>query len=145
MKIFAFTASDILGDLDAVINYLEDYPRVIIVGGPNTGKSTVADKAGAKFDRPVRHTDSLVKLGWSEASAEASTWFDIEGPWIIEGVAVPRALRKWIAAHPLQNLDAHVLMLEEPLTPLTKGQASMAKGVATVWNEIFPVLRTVLL
>ena len=144
MRIVAFTASDILVNLDGVVGYLKHYPRVIIAGGPNTGKSTVADRAGAKFNRPVRHTDSLIKLGWSEASAEASTWFDIEGPWVIEGVAVPRALRKWLSTHRGHILEAHVILLEEPLSPRTHGQRTMAKGVETVWNEIYPNLKAAL-
>ena len=32
---------------------------------------------------------------WSAASAEVARWLDDEGPWIIEGVAMSRALRKW--------------------------------------------------
>jgi hypothetical protein len=46
------------------------------------------------------HTDDLIALGWSEASAAVIPWISRPGPWIIEGVAVPRALRKWFAANP---------------------------------------------
>ena len=75
--------------------------RVVIAGGPRTGKTTHANKLGAESGARVRHTDDLIgRLEWSAASQEVSQWFDEPGPWIVEGVAVPRAVRKWLAAHP---------------------------------------------
>jgi molybdopterin-guanine dinucleotide biosynthesis protein len=86
--------------------------RVAITGSPRAGKTTlairVADEMRARGTEPnVRHTDSLISklqhLGrdaWSAASAEVATWFDAAGPWIVEGVSVSRALRKWHANHP---------------------------------------------
>lgn len=110
--------------------------RVIIVGGPSTGKSTLANYP-RDFAAHVRCTDELVGvLEWSEVSAEVALWISEPGPWIIEGVATARALRKWLAAAPGQPLDVVVVLMSHPFVELTKGQAAMAKGVATVWNEI---------
>lgn len=135
--------------------------RICIAGGPRTGKTTLAGKIAAdivtmecdscgwpaaehgcatpilgRVIAPVRHTDDLIHLGWSEASAAAALWFDEPGPWIVEGVAVPRALRKWLASHPAGKPCDVVYWLEDPHEELTPGQAAMTKGCATVWEEV---------
>ncbi len=111
--------------------------RTVIVGGPNTGKSTLAES----LSPDALHTDSLIDLGWSEASAAAAVWFDAPGPWVVEGVATARALRKWLAAHPEGMPCDRVVFMLEPLAELSKGQLSMAKGVRTVWDEIDDQIR----
>jgi hypothetical protein len=114
--------------------------RIVVVGGPNTGKSTLAHALGQGLPEPthqVRSTDELVGvLEWSEVSAEVARWLDEPGPWVIEGVATARALRKWLAAHPGERLDLTVVLLSKAFGETSKGQAAMGKGVATVWNEI---------
>lgn len=107
--------------------------RIAIAGPPKTGKTTLADSLGV----PVRHTDDVIGLGWSEASAEVSRWFDEPGPWCIEGVAVLRALRKWRERHPSSPppLDRLVLMMSVH-GQHTPGQERMAKGIATVYAEL---------
>lgn len=109
--------------------------RTVIAGGPRTGKTTLANT----FDGicPVRHTDDLIgSHDWSEASAEVATWFDEPGPWVVEGVATIRALRKWIAAHPTGGPCDVVILLESPHVTLTRAQQAMATGCWTVWREI---------
>lgn len=114
--------------------------RICIAGGPRTGKTTRAN-ASAGIAGPVRHTDSLIlSHAWSAASAVVATWFDEPGPWIIEGVAVPRALRKWLEAHRTGRPCDVVLYLETPKVSLTAGQITMAKGVASVWREVSSAL-----
>lgn len=129
--------------------------RICITGGPRTGKTTLASAlwidlalaTGMAQDsglRLVRHTDDLIeklkhlgKDAWSAASAEAMTWLDEPGPWIVEGVAVSRALRKWRDQHPGARPPVdRVIMLLHPHESLTKGQLAMAKGVQTVHDEI---------
>lgn len=123
--------------------------RIAITGGPRTGKTTLAGDleysglpAGlGTLQQParwnVRHTDDLIHLGWSEASQAASLWFDEPGPWIVEGVAVSRALRKWRDQHPhMPPPIDRLIYLHEPLEALTTGQSAMAKGVAKVHAEI---------
>ncbi len=107
--------------------------RLIITGGPRTGKTTLGGKG-------ARHCDDAAHLGWSEASQEVSTWLDAKGPWTIEGVAAPRALRKWLERNPKGKPCDRVLVLQAPFTELTKGQFSMTKGVTTVLVEIVPEL-----
>jgi hypothetical protein len=126
--------------------------RICIAGGPRTGKTTLAGAlalGGVPMDNrflahsvplDVRHTDDLIDLGWSEASEAAALWFDEPGPWIVEGVAVPRALRKWLAAHPEGKPCDAVHWLEEPRDLRSKGQIAMGKGCETVWMEIHDAL-----
>lgn len=123
--------------------------RILIVGGPKTGKTTYSEQLARELAAGVdpsglpstavklMHTDSLIGVkDWSEASAEVALWLDERGPWIIEGVAVPRALRKWLAAHPEGRPADRVIFMTRPFVSLTKGQETMAKGVATVWAEV---------
>jgi len=138
--------------------------RTVIIGGPRTGKTTLAAALGVGM-LDVRSTDDLIKSGidWSQQSEQISTWFDVPGPWIIEGVAVPRALRKWLARRPDGrccerdhdgdgNCDRHprgterprpcdiAYVLSRPHVDLTAGQSQMAKAVKTVWSIVLPEL-----
>lgn len=113
--------------------------RVLIAGGPRTGKTTLALSLGSARGISVRHTDDLiVSHGWSEASLEVSRWFDEPGPWIIEGVAVVRALRKWLERNPeRERTPGDVLhWLGTPKTARTSGQTTMARGCETVLGGI---------
>lgn len=115
--------------------------RVVIAGGPRSGKSTLARElaaySGTHF---LRGTDELMGLGWSESSLVASDWFDRGGQWICEGVVVPRALRKWLARVPDVPPADMVLWTNQDVTHRSPGQHAMAKGCDTVWREILPEL-----
>lgn len=132
--------------------------RIVILGGPKTGKTTLAGELlqahhaqdeswrGGASGPPipqVLHTDDLIHLGWSEASQYvADRWLTEPGPWIIEGVAAVRALRKWRDQHPGERPPVdRVIRLTTPHVALVKGQAAMAKGEETVWAEVAPWLR----
>lgn len=115
-----------------------DARRVLVLGGPRTGKTTLGNEIAEATGLPLRGTDETASLDWSEASALVATWIDPAGEWVIEGVAAARALRKWLNRNPEAKLDAVVVLLNRPHAELNKGQAAMRKGVATVWNEIAP-------
>lgn len=114
----------------------EPNPRIIVAGGPRTGKTTFAKGLGERYGLKVQHTDDLIQLGWSGASAAAAAWFDEPGPWIVEGVAVPRAIRKWLAANPTGKPCDYFLWLQEPKVHMTRGQIQMSAGCLTVWLEV---------
>jgi dephospho-CoA kinase len=111
--------------------------RILIIGGPRTGKTTLAEKLHEETGAPIRHMDDLIAThDWSGVSEAASRWFNDPGPWIIEGASGARALRKWLAANPAGKPCDILYLLTEPRVDLIKGQAAMAKGCETVWNEI---------
>ncbi len=108
------------------------YGRVVIAGVPRAGKTTLAGGSIV----PVKSTDDLIDLGWSQASERASQWFDEPGPWVVEGVACPRALRKWLKRVPQGKPCDRIVWLDRPYVELTPGQTAMAKGCRTVWAEV---------
>lgn len=116
--------------------------RIGITGGPKTGKTTLAKKMHRDRVNGVRvllHTDDLIDLGWSESSQRVSEWleeFTSVDDLIIEGVTLPRALRKWLKAHPEGRPLDKLLVLDTTYGELSPGQERMAKGVETVVNEI---------
>lgn len=113
--------------------------RILITGWPGSGKTTLAQEMGGG-----RSTDEVMGLGWSESSAEVAKWFDSPGPWVIEGVAVPRAIRKWMKANPDKELPFDkIINLKSRHRPLDTKAYAMGKGIDTVWNEIRPQLGSV--
>ena len=111
--------------------------RILILGGPRVGKTTLAGKLAAEHGIVPLHTDDLIgKRSWSEASDEVRLWLEQRGPFLIEGIAVVRALRKYLAVHP-EGAPADALYIgttaREALTP---GQASMTKGHERIWSEV---------
>lgn len=116
-------------------------PRICIAGSPRTGKTFLATRMGELLRLKPLHTDDLIgHLEWSDASLEVSRWMGLPAPWVIEGVAVPRALRKRLAASPDRPCDVLVL-LSNPWEQLTSGQIAMGKGIRTVLEQIRPELR----
>lgn len=114
--------------------------RIVIAGVPKAGKTTLALRGD--YPGAVRHTDDLIRQdAWSEASAEVAGWLDEPGPWVIEGVAAVRALRKWCSWHPVGKPCDRVLWLGEPRFGLAGGQLSLAKGCWTVWLGVRDELR----
>lgn len=115
--------------------------RVIITGGPKTGKTTRAAKTGQRVD----HTDSIIatQQPWSVQEGLVLPWLDRPGPWLIEGVTAVRALRSWMRAHPGQRPPVDkVIYLSQPKVGRTLAQERMAKGLDTVWREIEQQVRT---
>lgn len=113
--------------------------RLLITGVPRSGKTTLA----RAVELPTLHTDDLIgSCDWSAASARVAERLDRPGPWCIEGVAIPRALRKWLAGHPSGKPCDEIRWLGTPRAPLTSGQAAMAKGCETVWDEVYSELQT---
>lgn len=116
--------------------------RLVIAGVPKAGKTTRAKLGGVLGGAAVRHTDDLIApdRAWSDVSAIVAEWFSAPGPWIVEGVAVVRSLRKWLAAHPEGKPADRVVWLDTPRVELSRGQRALAAGCRTVWAQVRPVL-----
>ena len=107
--------------------------KIAIAGSPKAGKTTISKKY-----RQVIHTDDFIHLGWSEASEHISNIINNNNFDVIEGVSVPRAIRKWIK----KNCDNSkkpfdkIIYMHTPYIKLSDGQERMRKGELKVWNEI---------
>jgi hypothetical protein len=111
--------------------------RIIILGGPRVGKTTLSQRLKETLGIQTLHaSDDIKHLEWSESSAEAAKWFDESGSWIVEGVQMARALRKWLLANANKPFDADVISLDKPYEELSTGQQSMTAGVQTVLGDI---------
>jgi hypothetical protein len=130
--------------------------RIVIVGGPRCGKSTVARRlreegvptyCGDPISKVKQPEDGVIYLpnylSWTTAADYvAREWLTKPGPWCCEGVIMARALRKLHRQNSgslLQGVE--VIYLDFPFVPLTPGQANMSKGIATVWFEIESFVR----
>lgn len=111
----------------------------MIAGGPKAGKSTLARKLELQGYK-VHDGEELTGTEWSAGSLKAAGWLDEPGPWICENVAMARALRKWLIAHPTGTPADLVIHLTTQVAERTPGQSAMAKGCLTVWREIAPEL-----
>ena len=104
---------------------LDRHDRVGITGAPKCGKTTLAMECS---DRIVVHTDSTMESDWSEQPHEIIGMLDGVKRFLVEGVQVPRAMRKGL------ELDA-LLVLSKPYVEQTKRQQGMGKGVETVLKD----------
>jgi len=128
-------------DSAELLDALDGHRRVIIAGGPRSGKTILGARASERYGLPLRSTDSLIEsTTWGDDSARVAEWFDELGDWIIEGPATARALRKWIRRNEGKTLNATVVWMPTAKAARTKGQASMARGVETVWRQVRPQL-----
>lgn len=115
--------------------------KIAIAGVPRAGKSTRAKKIALAVGE-LRSTDALKEVGdWSRESEIAAAMFDEDAAFVMEGMVVPRALRKWLASHPEGRPVDEVLWMGEPKIETTKGQNAMGKGALTVMREILPELK----
>jgi adenylate kinase family enzyme len=115
--------------------------KIAIAGVPRAGKTTRAKKIAIGVGE-LRSTDALKEVGdWSAESEIAARMFDEPSAFVMEGMVVPRALRKWLAAHPEGRPVDEVLWMGDPKIETTKGQNAMGKGALTVMREILPELK----
>ena len=107
---------------------LAKYQRIAIAGGPKVGKSTLSN-AGIATGHRIVHTDDLIsRFSWDDAPLEIISICSKLPRFVVEGVQVPRALRKGLA------VDV-VVWLGDPKAPQTDRQVSMGKGVKTVLDD----------
>lgn len=114
--------------------------RILVTGPPQSGKTTLALQLGRILGVEVRHTDELRDIvSWSAGSERVAGWFNEPGDWIIEGVVIPRAIRKWKKQNPriVTPWDKLVVFRESRTDParLLKGQLVMSKQITELIGE----------
>lgn len=110
--------------------------KILIIGGPRTGKTTLASELGESDGLPVHHLDDLSDREWSTQSDIIADELSHDGPWIKEGVAGVRGLRKWLERNPDKVPDFEVVHLSEPKAEQSAGQAAMHKGHQKIYSEV---------
>lgn len=105
---------------------LASHKRIAIVGGPKTGKTTLAKTV---TDRPVYHNDDGKHIPWEDQPEYWKGQVAGQDSFVLEGVQAARALRKGL------QVDA-VIELDKPWVELNKGQASMHKGHKKIFGDV---------
>jgi hypothetical protein len=138
--------------------------RIVIVGGPRRGKSTLACQIHAesrgvvpifcgdplsKVKEPDQHFTYLpedIPFSGDDGAAQwiADNWFPMPGPWVLEGHVMARALHRWASMHwderhgrVLRAPADRIIVLDRPGFGFpSKKQNAMHKGVMTMWSMI---------
>lgn len=127
--------------------------RIVIVGGPRRGKSTLARTLGLPIfcgdprskvkdpeDGVTYLPEGLNYAGDSGAAAWVSgnIFLGMPGPWVFEGHVAARALRRMLAGgwKAFGPKDKIIVLAGPARCESTKGQETMHRGVMTVWEEI---------
>ncbi len=114
--------------------------KIVIAGGPRTGKSTFATRLNKELNIPIVSTDNYIACGWSEAPHEIINDIKDLDNYILEGVNCGRVIRK-LNEKGLDICFDKVYYLGEPVVKYEKkGQESLAKGCKTVWLDVIPIL-----
>jgi len=112
-------------NLDDYIELVEGYKKVALTGPPKSGKTTLANEIK---DRPIIHTDDYAHLAWKDQATAPLIKTATLDKFLIEGVQVPRALRKGLEIQ-------IVICLGMSLEPLNTYQAGTAKSIRTILAE----------
>lgn len=129
--------------------------RIVIVGGPSRGKSTLAHVLRGNHGTPVFCGDPASKVLYRKlyttylpeglpfagnggaAAWVCRNWFPMPGPWICEGHVMARALRRWVDENPRKMPCDRIIVLDRAAHRETSnGQEAMHLGVMKVWREI---------
>jgi len=139
--------------------------RIVIVGGPRRGKSTLAQEiVNSVFSHPapwvihhrcgdplskvkdplpqVEYLPEKIPFAGDEGAAQWVTdnWFPMPGPWVLEGHVMARALLRWLDGKRGDDPDYpcdRIFVLDRPGFGMpSPRQNSMHKGVMTTWSKI---------
>lgn len=111
--------------------------RVVITGVARSGKTHRARQLSAK----ARGSDELLLLPKSDQSEEASRWLDQPGPWVLEGVMMLYALRRWLERNPKGKPADRVEFLNEFRLFPRPGHTRQAGEIRRAWPAVRNALR----
>lgn len=129
--------------------------RVVVIGGPRTGKTTYATKlakqlgahlasTGKRTQQPegLVSTDNWMhKSNWAELPDHVITDLKKRDSFVLEGTQAARVLRRWLTRDPETVKVDKVLVFGRPWVARTPGQESMAKAVRTIFRDLQPLLQ----
>jgi hypothetical protein len=129
-------------------------PRIVVLGGPRTGKTTYATKLAKQLGvhlgstgKRTEQEDGLVSTDNYMKRANWATLPDViikdlkdREDWVLEGTQAARVLRRWLKASPDEPKVDKVLVFGKPWVARTPGQEAMAKGVRTILRDLQPLL-----
>lgn len=129
--------------------------RVVVIGGPRTGKTTYATKLAkqlgahlASTGKRTEHEGGLVstdnymhKANWAELPDRVIADLKDRDSYVLEGTQAARVLRRWLVRDPESVKVDKVLVFGRPWVPRTPGQESMAKAVRTIFRDLQPLLQ----
>jgi hypothetical protein len=129
-------------------------PRIVVIGGPRTGKTTYATKLARELgvhlastgkrtdaENGLVSTDNYIKRGTFEQVPDLIIK-DLRKreSFVLEGTQAARTLRRWLRDNPDEPKLDKVLVFGKPWVKRTPGQEAMAKGVKTVLRDMAPLL-----
>jgi len=110
--------------------------RLLIIGRPRCGKTTLATRLGAEHGLEVTHLDKyLGEMPWSELSDWIAEQLAKDGNWIIEGCSGVRGLRKYLKANPNKPLPFEVRWLDDYKVLPTPKQHAFGTACKAIYNE----------
>lgn len=112
--------------------------RVVICGGPKTGKTTLGTKMSEDLRIPLVSTDGYINYPWEDVPDEIIRVLESLDEFVLEGVQAARVLRRWYKRED-PRIDK-VYWLERPFVQLSDRQKSMGKGISTVFKDVRPHL-----
>jgi len=127
--------------------------RIVVIGGPRTGKTTYATKLarqlGAHLASTGKRTEDESGLVSTDNYMRRANWGTLPDVvlkdlknrenWVLEGTQAARVLRRALKEDPTFKVDK-VLVFNRPWVARNTGQEAMAKGVKTILKDMAPLL-----
>ena len=129
--------------------------RIVVIGGPRTGKTTYATKLARQLGVHLASTGKRTEAEGGLVSTDnyigRGTWGEVPDhiikdlrqreSFVLEGTQAARVLRRWLTQNPDEPRIDKVLVFNRAWVPRNPHQESMAKGVKTVFRDLEPLLK----
>ena len=118
--------------------FLKDNTKILIIGYPNSGKSTLfetlrkIDENGARI---FLQTDDFKKYEYREQLYMIIDELDGHKNWIVEGIQGYRLLRKYIQMLKAELKPDQIIICESQTRVPDEKHDRMCKGLDTIWED----------